>query len=99
MLREVLKNEIGIYGKIPSYHFKLKKDYRLDVQIKPEYSINTEFIVLESNGTLIIRSGYDWYFFDIISIDFSGAIPAGLVINALNQLSLQKLINYETYEV
>ena len=42
------------------YKYQLVNDYRVRVDVIPEYDIETEFVQLDRAGILTIRHGYAW---------------------------------------
>ena len=42
------------------YKYQLCTDYRVRVDIVPDYDIETEFVQLDRSGVLTIRHGYAW---------------------------------------
>jgi hypothetical protein len=42
------------------YKYQLKATYQVQVEIRPESDIASEFIALDCDGRLTIRSGYAW---------------------------------------
>ncbi|MEI7796224.1 MAG: DUF1353 domain-containing protein [Methylococcaceae bacterium] len=67
------------------YKFQLKREYRLQTDLKPREDISTEFVSLDVYGNLVIKSGYAW---DgaTCAIDTKTNIRGALVHDSLYQL-------------
>jgi len=42
------------------YKYQLASDYRISISIRPRDDITTEFIQLETSGSLRVMNGYAW---------------------------------------
>ena len=42
------------------YKYQLASDYKISISIKPKSDIKTEFINLDTNGSLFVKKGYAW---------------------------------------
>ncbi|KKL45464.1 hypothetical protein LCGC14_2355370, partial [marine sediment metagenome] len=42
------------------YKYQLVEDYKINISIKPDFDIKTEFIDLDTDGNLLIRKAYAW---------------------------------------
>lgn len=78
------------YNKLPTkYKYQLQQDYVVKTSIKPGKRIVTSpipFIILEIDGTLIIKSGYCWDGPSGPTIDGTDFMRGSLVHDALYQL-------------
>ncbi len=79
------------------YKYQLSESYEVDIRIKQERKINTEFIKLDKKGKLTIKKGYAWD-------GPSGPVPdtrknmrASVVHDALYQLMRNKELDTRTY--
>lgn len=79
------------------YKYQLAEDYQIKVPIKPKTGIQTEFIDLDINGNLLVRSGYAWDGPSGPVIDTSENMRASLVHDALYQLMRQDWIKSRTH--
>ena len=80
------------------YKYQLAKSYWLLVDIVG-ITVDTEFIKLENNGRLSIKSGYSWDGPSGPTIDTKNFMRSSLVHDALYQLLRQKHLpkNYRKY--
>jgi hypothetical protein len=85
-LRRSLKNEIGIYGKIGYYNYRLAEDYKINISIMQDSDISTDYIELTSNGRLTIKKGYAWDGPSGPTKDTKNFMRGSLVHDALYQL-------------
>lgn len=91
-LRRSLKNEIGIYGRVSDYKYRLAKDYKIHIEIKKD--IVTDFIELTSNGDLKIKKGYAWDGPSGPTINTKSSMRGSLVHDALYQLMRESFIEF-----
>ena len=68
------------------FKYQLKKDYNLKVDILPYKNINTEFISLDVDGILTVRSGYAWDGPSGPTYDTPSFMRGSLIHDALYQL-------------
>jgi hypothetical protein len=81
------------------YKYQLAADFSIVVDVHPTEPIETEFIRLEPDGTLFIRSGYAWDGPSGPTIDTKKTFMRGSVVHdALYQLIRFKKLPPETRE-
>ena len=68
------------------FKYQLVNDYRVRVDIFPDYDIVTEFIELDRSGALTIRHGYAWDGASGPTFDSKNFMRGSLVHDALAQL-------------
>lgn len=68
------------------YKYQLADGYRVKVSVTPAEPINTEFIKLGTDGTLVIKRGYAWDGPSGPTIDTRNFMRGSLVHDALYQL-------------
>ena len=68
------------------YKYQLDKDYHIETRIKPPKEIDTQFISVKEDGSMIVKSGYAWDGTSGLIIDTDGNLRASLVHDALYQL-------------
>jgi len=74
------------------YKYQLATGYSMPITIKPKKAIATEFITLDTKGTLTIKAGYAWDGPSGPVVDTKENMRASLVHDALYQLMrLKKL--------
>ncbi|MEE8308040.1 MAG: hypothetical protein V3R81_12295, partial [Gammaproteobacteria bacterium] len=74
------------YQKIPSWKYRLFRDYDIQIRVYPIEGINTQYIKLTVHGWLTIKKGYCWDGCSGPTYDDSTNQRAGLVHDALYQL-------------
>ena len=79
------------------YKYQLKQDYSVDTPIRPKVTIDSQFIFLNIDGFLLIRSGYAWDGPSGPTIDTQNFMRGSLVHDALYQLLREKLLAGEGY--
>jgi hypothetical protein len=80
------------------YKYQLAEDYKIKINIKPKESIDTEFIALNTDGILIVKSGYAWDGPSGPVIDSKKNLRGSLVHDALYQLMRQRKIAQAKYK-
>ena len=68
------------------YKYQLVADYRVRVDIVPDYDIETEFVQLDRSGVLTIRHGYAWDGPSGPTVDTKTFMRGSLVHDALSGL-------------
>lgn len=68
------------------YKYQLAEGYRIKVSVTPAEPINTEFIKLGTDGTLVLKRGYAWDGPSGPTIDTRNFMRGSLVHDALYQL-------------
>ena len=68
------------------YKYQLAEDYTVSVGIHPPEDIDTEFIKLDKDGSLLIKRGYAWDGPSGPTIDTRNFMRGSLVHDALYQL-------------
>jgi len=79
------------------YKYQLVEDYKINISIKPDFDIKTEFIDLDTDGNLLIRKAYAWDGPSGPVIDTDENLRGALVHDALYQLMRMGLLNLEIY--
>ena len=72
------------------YKYQLSNDYQTEIGIKPDESIDTDYIVLTAQGKLTIKKGYAWDGPSGPTIDTLNFMRGSLVHDALYQLMREK---------
>ena len=79
------------------YKYQLKKTYSVTIPLIPEEEIISEFISLDMNGLLTLKSGYAWDGPSGPTFDTLNFMRGSLVHDALYQLMREDLLDSETY--
>ena len=79
------------------FKYQLVNDYRVRVDIFPDYDILTEFIELDRSGALTIRHGYAWDGPSGPTFDSSSFMRGSLVHDALAQLIRDAYLDIEKW--
>lgn len=77
------------------YKYQLAADYRIRIRIAVKEAIKTEFIELDLDGNLLIRSGYAWDGPSGPTMDTKNSLRGSLVHDALYQLMRMELLGQE----
>lgn len=77
---------------VEGYKYQLAADYTVDVAIKPEFPVKTDYLLLDNSGMLIIFRGYAWDGPSGPAIDTRNFMRGSLVHDALYQLMRLDLI-------
>lgn len=72
------------------YKYQLAKDYKIATSIKPQKDIDTQFIALDKQGNLTVKSGYAWDGTSGPVVDTEHNLRASLVHDAFYQLMRRK---------
>lgn len=84
----------GKYIKYRSgYKYQLAEDFKLKISIKPKKEVDTQFIALDLQGNLTVKSGYAWDGVSGPVIDTDYNLRASLVHDALYQLMRQRYLS------
>jgi len=76
------------------YKYQLADDFKIDTDIIPHKSCDTEFLAMDAQGFLTIRSGYAWDGVSgVITIDTDNTHTPSLVHDALYQLMRQGYVH------
>ncbi len=68
------------------YKYQLNQDYKINIAIKPDKDIAEDYIALDSQGNLVIKTGYAWDGVSGPIIDSDKNLRAALIHDALYQL-------------
>ena len=79
------------------YKYQLANAYKATISIQPKANITTDFINLDINGTLLVKSGYAWDGPSGPVVDTEENMRASLVHDALYQLMRHKQLSTKTY--
>jgi hypothetical protein len=79
------------------YKYQLKQDYSMIIPINPATDIDSEFISLQTDGTLTVKSGYAWDGPSGPTIDTLNFMRGALVHDALYQLMREKYLDEKTF--
>lgn len=74
------------YRDIQKYKYRLDREYRVEIAIRPSNDINTTFIDLFSDGQLVIKQDYGWDGPSGPTIDSDTFMRGALVHDSLHQL-------------
>jgi len=80
------------------YKYQLATSYSMPITIKPKKDITTDFIELDTKGTLTIKAGYAWDGPSGPVVDTKENMRASLVHDALYQLMRQKKLSVKAYK-
>jgi hypothetical protein len=75
------------------YKYQLASDYRVLTSIKPVTELNSGFLTLHPSGMLHISAGYAWDGCSGPTVDTKSTMRAGLVHDALYQLTRADLLS------
>jgi hypothetical protein len=75
------------------YKYQLRAPYVTRLEIRPEHGAGTDWLTLETDGTLTIRAGYAWDGASGPTFDSKSSMRASLVHDALYQLMRLGLLN------
>ncbi len=84
------------YRKLRVYKYQLREDYTIKIPIKPEENISTDFIKLDTERNLTIKTKYAWDGPSGPTIDTRNFMRGSLIHDALYQLMREKHIDIET---
>jgi hypothetical protein len=79
------------------YKYQLAEDFSVATNIKPKADIATQFIDLNKQGTLVVKSGYAWDGPSGPVADTKETMRASLVHDAFYQLMRRRKISTKTY--
>jgi len=79
------------------YKYQLKEDYVIQIEIRPDAPIDTEYLALSGDGVLTIKKGYAWDGPSGPTIDTPNFMRGSLVHDALYQLMRERHIDGGTY--
>jgi hypothetical protein len=82
-----------IHYREGSYKYQLRAPYVIKLEIRPAHGAGTDWLTLETDGTLTIRSGYAWDGASGPTWDSKSSMRASLVHDALYQLCRLKLLD------
>ncbi len=68
------------------YKYQLDKDYHIRTRIRPLKEIDTQYISLREDGSMVVKNGYAWDGTSGLIIDTDGNLRASLVHDAFYQL-------------
>lgn len=74
------------------YKYQLCQDYVDVIPIQPKFNIDTDFILLDMRGNLVIKAGYAWDGASGPTIDTDSSMRGSLVHDALYQLMRKDLL-------
>ena len=76
------------------YKYQLKQDYVLSVPLKSALRFDSDFLVLETDGRLLIKQGYAWDGPSGPTIDTLSFMRGSLVHDALYQLMREQCLDH-----
>lgn len=79
------------------YKYQLKEKYVAEIPIKPEVSIDTEYLTLTLDGILTVKEGYAWDGPSGPTIDTLNFMRGSLVHDALYQLMRERHLDHDKY--
>jgi len=79
------------------YKYQLESAYKINISIRPNSNIETDFIHLDITGNLLVKKGYAWDGPSGPVIDTEENMRASLVHDALYQLMRNKELNTRTH--
>lgn len=80
------------------YKYQLASSYSQRITIKPKKEITTEYITLDTKGTLTIKKGYAWDGPSGPVVDTRENMRASVVHDALYQLMRHKKLSVTAYK-
>ena len=87
----------GFISYRSDYKYQLAEGYKITISIKPKFDIQTDFIDLDVNGTLLVKAGYAWDGPSGPVKDTKENMRAYLVHDALYQLMRNDKIKSRTH--
>ncbi|WP_372882867.1 DUF1353 domain-containing protein [Psychromonas sp.] len=87
----------GFISYRADYKYQLASSYKIDIPIKPNSAIKTDFIDLDTNGNLLVKEGYAWDGPSGPVIDTDQNMRASLVHDALYQLMRLEQLSSRTH--
>jgi hypothetical protein len=81
------------------YKYQLAEDYTVQVGICPKFEVGNPFLILRTNGELVIKRGYAWDGASGWTFDTKSVMRASLVHDALYQLMREELIDLRNKEI
>ncbi len=81
------------YRRLNKYKYQLTLDYSRQVKILPAKNIITKFIMLSTDGMLLIKNNYAWDGASGPAIDTKNFMLASLVHDALCQLIQTRMLD------
>ena len=85
------------YRKLTHYKYQLMQDYPIRIEIKVEENIETDFIVLATDGQLTAKNRYAWDGPSGPTIDTKSFMRGSLVHDVLYQLMREKHLDYKEH--
>ena len=79
------------------YKYQLIEGYSVEVEVKPDHDIVTDYIHLSTDGVLRIQKGYAWDGPSGPTIDTANFMRGALVHDALYQLMRSEDLDVETW--
>ncbi len=80
------------------YKYQLKEDYVIDIRIRPDSPIDTDYLFLTLEGQLTIKKGYAWDGPSGPTIDTLNFMRGSLVHDALYQLMRARHLDTERHK-
>ncbi|MGB0713567.1 MAG: DUF1353 domain-containing protein [Gammaproteobacteria bacterium] len=80
------------------YKYQLAEDYSISTSIKPAKKVKTQFIDLDKNGKLVVKSGYAWDGTSGPVKDTPRNLRASLVHDAFYQLMRQEHLKADEHK-
>lgn len=77
------------------YKYQLKEEYVVEIPIKPDVSIDTEYLALTVDGMLTVKKGYAWDGPSGPTIDTLDFMRGSLVHDALYQLMRERHLDHD----
>jgi hypothetical protein len=76
---------VSVYPKRVGGKFNLDQDYQVKIAVRPEFDIQTGLISLDTEGNLLLRSGFSWNGANA-TIDTKTILRGAMVHDALYEL-------------
>ncbi|KAA3618533.1 MAG: DUF1353 domain-containing protein [Calditrichaeota bacterium] len=80
------------------YKYQLAKDYHIKTSIKPDKDVDNQFISLDRQGNLVVKSGYAWDGTSGPVVDTKYNLRASLVHDALYQLMRKRKLTAKKHK-
>ena len=85
------------YRKLTHYKYQLMQDYTIRIEIKVDKDIETDFIILTTDGQLTAKNRYAWDGPSGPTIDTNSFMRGSLVHDVLYQLMREKHLDYKEH--
>lgn len=85
------------YRKLRKYKYQLTQDYQINIEMKVEEDIETDFLGLTAAGELTVKKKYAWDGPSGPTFDTKTFMRGSLVHDALYQLMRERYLDYKVH--